>query len=558
MKTIITFILLLFTYLQLPSQNYLPNDSLYVKIDKNFDFKIIDDILWTRDSIYYYIGSNDAWKLNKKYKVLSRDHKGRILSAIETVLDSNSNWINSTLTKVNYFGNDILNDSIVLNWESKVNIWQDTLQYLKKNQNGNILEKIESYWGFNGISNNPVRIFNQTKYKYNDNFQEIYHSNFKKNIDGNWEILSESTSYYNTSNFLTEQIYHRFPHFDYFDYISEKYTLYKYIPDIKNNIIEKKIQEKENENEDWINSKKYFYEYDTSNLKTNEIWLEWNKDMNKWENSYLGHYQYNDFLLVNETWGKWDQDSFMLCCRTLYNYNNDEKLIHKLGQNRNNEIDTWYDKKEYNYDFNEFGENILYSYIENGLKIRKFENEFDNENKFIKLIYQIGDENNKWENVQRILATYFNEENRKEFLDQRWNKETLEWYNFNKSTYAYDYNENLVQKIYLIWNIDENDWRKNRKEEYFWSQLNTNKLENLKFANPPIFPNPASNFISISEAELSNISRVEIFSDSGKLLKSQIEIYSGFLDISDLKNGMYFLRIINSQGQQIIKFVVNK
>lgn len=138
MKTLL-ILPIIFTILTIPvfSQS---NVEIGLLNKKDIDKKIIDDIIWVRDSIHYLEGIDTEWKLTKRQIVLSRDNLGRILSAIEKVSDSNNKWVNSTLTKVKYHNNKILQDSLVLAWNIGLNQWKDTLYYLKKDYRGNILE----------------------------------------------------------------------------------------------------------------------------------------------------------------------------------------------------------------------------------------------------------------------------------------------------------------------------------------------------------------------------------------------------------------------------------
>ena len=65
-----------------------------------------------------------------------------------------------------------------------------------------------------------------------------------------------------------------------------------------------------------------------------------------------------------------------------------------------------------------------------------------------------------------------------------------------------------------------------------------------------IYPNPTSEFINISSSE--PISSIEIISITGKTV-AQMEIGSdnATLNVSDLSNGMYFVRILGSENNNV-------
>jgi hypothetical protein len=80
------------------------------------------------------------------------------------------------------------------------------------------------------------------------------------------------------------------------------------------------------------------------------------------------------------------------------------------------------------------------------------------------------------------------------------------------------------------------------------------------FAKPEsfaIYPNPANNFITIKNENISTQSTVTIYNCVGKLLK-RID-YSASktvkIDISEFKNGTYFIRILNNNIVKQIKFI---
>lgn len=70
-----------------------------------------------------------------------------------------------------------------------------------------------------------------------------------------------------------------------------------------------------------------------------------------------------------------------------------------------------------------------------------------------------------------------------------------------------------------------------------------------------IYPNPTNKFINIKNKNGENIEKIEIFNSLGKLIKPN-DINNSYLDVTDLKKGIYFFRIKTENGivtKKIIK-----
>ena len=254
-------------------QNEIPKDFLN-KDKRDIDWKSIDDVIWVRDSIYYF-QYDEMDSLKKKYIVLSRDEKGRMLSAITTVLDSNANWVNLFLTNVEYYNNDLLNDSLVLSWDNNLNEWQDTFFYLKRDIKGNTLDLINSSWARYAFSDKLFLYSRHSTYEYDINSQEVFYSSKRKIGERDWEKLIEVKKRYNSSKKIIEEIVHRFGYWDYDSPLSENFKRYLYTYDDGKNLIEEIFQEKKSEEDTWNNRRKYKYENVNSGQKIVEYWLIW-------------------------------------------------------------------------------------------------------------------------------------------------------------------------------------------------------------------------------------------------------------------------------------------
>ena len=66
-----------------------------------------------------------------------------------------------------------------------------------------------------------------------------------------------------------------------------------------------------------------------------------------------------------------------------------------------------------------------------------------------------------------------------------------------------------------------------------------------------IYPNPSNDFINLKN--LNSISEYEIINLSGKIIKTGIS--EGVIEIKNLDNGIYFIRIKSRNNHQVLKFI---
>ncbi|MDD5571908.1 MAG: T9SS type A sorting domain-containing protein, partial [Bacteroidales bacterium] len=71
-----------------------------------------------------------------------------------------------------------------------------------------------------------------------------------------------------------------------------------------------------------------------------------------------------------------------------------------------------------------------------------------------------------------------------------------------------------------------------------------------------VYPNPTSNNITIEIPQTSRGSILSVYDISGKqIMQKQLKETRTNLDVRGLPNGMYFLKLVNAKGVNVIKFV---
>ena len=86
---------------------------------------------------------------------------------------------------------------------------------------------------------------------------------------------------------------------------------------------------------------------------------------------------------------------------------------------------------------------------------------------------------------------------------------------------------------------------------FFATTLSNTAFERIELS---IYPNPTSNLLHI-EASQTDISRVEIIDVQGKRVMQVNSVNLREVDVSQLTNGMYFLKVSTSDGELTRKFV---
>ncbi len=545
----------LFLSTQVYSQVVNPYNEIFsTKIDTKTDFREINGEIWIRDSIYYYSNSMSSRRIIQKDRVISRDNKGRIRKELSTKLDSSGNMINYRLTKVDYYDNDILNDSLIVGWDKNHNLWNDTIYYLKKDIRGNTLDSIYSYYGVIYPGKIGRKNFRHLS-RYNDDYQKIYSVWFDKILSEIWIKTADSKYFYDDNGQLINRVVHGYAYSDYDEIHPEFYRKYIYKYDINGNVKEGIWQEKRKESQEWKNQTKFINKYYSDNSLMSNIWQKWDIDNNQWVNDYLTKYHYqNNFIKIDSSW-RWKSDNiWKLSNRNQYEYNSKDLLVHKLQQLWNSDSNSWYNNHEYIKEYNDLGYLTLYLYKENEKKIRKWINEFDNNNKFLRFIFFIGDENDEWEYWQQIDRNYYNDDKKIIDISKSWDKEKQDWTEKYKYTYFYDNHNNLTYYIKERKDENTNNWVIVIEKEYFWSKLSISAIIDTPKDNFILFPNPASDFISLQNTEDKGKIHLSIFDRYGKKITTEELFSDGKINISDLDNGIYFIKTNNQN--KVMKVVV--
>jgi len=86
--------------------------------------------------------------------------------------------------------------------------------------------------------------------------------------------------------------------------------------------------------------------------------------------------------------------------------------------------------------------------------------------------------------------------------------------------------------------------------------LSNNTFENVK-KQPELFPNPTSGIIEIN-FEPNEINAIQIWDSMGRLVKEVHALPANRIDLSDLSEGLYWIKMATSSGNSVHKVMVQR
>jgi len=160
-----------------------------------------------------------------------------------------------------------------------------------------------------------------------------------------------------------------------------------------------------------------------------------------------------------------------------------------------------------------------------------------------------------WVNFMKSLMTYNGDGSVKESLSQDWNSSSGTWVDEGKGTYTLYPDGSVNQMLMTEWKADQSKWENQSRITYTYRTTSINQ-QGTDFLR--VFPNPFSNSISIESGAI-KFSSFQIFNTSGQLVRTieKGERLSS-IDLSDLKRGVYLLKVNSPESQKVIKLLKHK
>jgi hypothetical protein len=426
-------------------------------------------------------------------------------------------------------------DSVLWHWDTIVcyNKNSGIIYRISETFNGcgGVIERLTEAW-----SNNTWTNYSRTSNTYDENGYAVVNL-IEDWVNNNWEGHNRHSYTYDSSGKLLS--------WDWYLWQSnglKKVSLYSMIYDANGNIDSMYVDK--GENDQWVKYIRFDYTCDSNGdilIEQKETWSD-----SVWMLSYRNNYTYdgngNQTMILTEIW----QNSIWVNSSrgtTTYDTNgNSISSLYELWQNTawNNSSLTTYAYDGYNY---------LAS----------------------QLVQDWG--NNTWNNLYSIL---FLNDSSGNMLMKVWRDWQSGWQNNYKQTYAYDLSGNSITGTYEIWE-SPGVWMPGVGQLVVFSNhkydfpLDLGLHRYTATINPVIvgisptrdsrllvFPNPAHSEFRIKSDKDQNGSNIciSIFTLEGQFLTTKVLTdMSSPIDISYLSNGIYIVKLTNSEKTGVIKLV---
>jgi hypothetical protein len=336
----------------------------------------------------------------------------------------------------------------------------------------------------------------------------------------------------------------------------------------------------------WVKSTKGIFTYDVSGALLTSLSQTWDIPSTIWKDQTRSNYTNNTDgtaqVVINQSWNGsvWTNIS-----RTTYTYNGFGKVLTAISehwtagnwQNYGKETNT-YDGSGYLTNFLSQSWDMLSSAWKNYNQINYTNNSNGNPTGEIT---QVWNGVSAWDNFLRRTNTYDGSNkiiktdnelwwpgiwltsSRTTFthdglgylttdLFQTWDAGLVQWINFSQSKYTNNSNGTPSVVINQEWNLS--GWVNIDRSTYTYNTP-TNISESIKEADITVYPNPASDVITIKANTGISGMVYSITDQTGKMmLKGKLNDESTSVDITQLSKGIYLLNI-GEQNQQTFKII---
>lgn len=331
----------------------------------------------------------------------------------------------------------------------------------------------------------------------------------------------------------------------------------------------------------WQNDEKITNTWNSNGYLVAALTEVWAEDV--WASSEFEIFVRNDDgSFLEYTKQTWDGTNWINAAHISNEFNNGLVETSTFQVGINNE---WYNTEKYSYSYNAQGQNTSYivSVWADDLWIDAYKynytyNSLGYEDSGLIQVWL----DNTWQNQTYSLYTLDGFGSLQSALTQTWSNNA--WLNESLLTFDYDGNGNAFEGNYYIW--DNDSWEQSVDQEivmtydngikeikvngyhaeasYFSmlvGNLENNLSENLQFG---LYPNPAATSLTIEVERNFLLEAVQIFDLTGKLIQA-IELphhvnnaLKFSISVSDVPNGLYFVRAFGSGTTSVKKLIISR
>lgn len=360
-------------------------------------------------------------------------------------------------------------------------------------------------------------------------------------FNGTTWIINNKTLYtYDANgNVLTEEYLYK-------DYVNTEVwktsSITTYTYNANNNLIEEIYEDYDTSTNTISYAYKTVYTYNTQN-KLIEI-LDYNLDNNQWveDSKVILTYNSNNYISMGVFY-IWDGNNFVLDSddseRTTLNYNNDNQLYNIVVESWNGTSWVLDYKTDNTFSNGTMMESLSYDYNESSWQITdKVEYSYDvYKNKLSENYSEIN--NGLWETTYKTTNTYDTSVLLSEFYHPFKDKTGIE--------YLFEGGFSYINKLINTYYSDT------YRTVYNYGEATASTKETI-LKDFDVYPNPVTSILNLNNNNFT-IKKVELFNILGKKVLTTTK---NKINIQNLINGVYLLKVVAENGNYITKRIVKK
>lgn len=311
----------------------------------------------------------------------------------------------------------------------------------------------------------------------------------------------------------------------------------------------------------WDNFSVVTHELNANSTINNSITQTWSDETNQLENASKEIYTYDDskHILTNQM-QMWLETEWMDFYLTTSTYNGSGQLLKTVIQMLDFFSMEMANSFQTTYTYNPDGtENQSIDQNWNPLS-----GEWENAGRYTstynnakQVISGLSEEftTGAWTNSYKSVISYNADGSVKESLNQNWNASGNNWIDEEKDTYSYLDKDHLNQILTTQWSAEQSLWVNLSKVEFTYSI--TSIIGNETAANKKLvaYPNPFTDVISFNTSDLKE-SSLRLYNSHGQLLRTfNRDENLKNINLSYLKSGIYFMKVVSPESEQVIKLL---
>lgn len=318
---------------------------------------------------------------------------------------------------------------------------------------------------------------------------------------------------------------------------------------------------------------KYVYTYDVNNHITEEILQLWDANNNNWSNydRYFYSYDVNGYLIEHiSQW--WDDvnNVWYSVGKQIFTYNGSGVIVEVINQSWDNTNSVWVNSYKYiDIVWYDWSGNLEDSEVESYTELAWNSGIWENYSKFSATFDAYGSSvlitqyyfNGNWVNSSKQTSTFDAHGNFIEYTYEFWVNNAWVIDIGEKNLLTYNGND-VIQRIMQSYDHANMVWFNTMKEEYS-DFIYTQGIYPVSSTQDGInlFPNPVSETLNIYAVDNSIIiQKIEIVSLSGQIVfemqASAVSHGKVQINMTDLKEGVYFVRLQHASGITVGKVIV--